>query len=270
MGNINYLKAANAILQALIASLFWWRLATDETGLDGRRTAVLYGATTMGLFYPLYQGLIWLTEAALLAKEMKSGYYRLSSWFIAKRLVEIPLQWIPPVMYVIVAYWLIGLRPSAWRYIVHIGALALCSSVTASLGLLIPATITTPGAGEMFMWTSMVLVYMVEGFWIPLSEWPPWTRWLHWISYTFYTDEILCRIEFSGAKFAVVPNASSHYIRNLNYSDPTLRYVTGEQVLAQNQLNGPIWRDIVFMVGLFLFCNIATYIVLRIRLSTRK
>ena len=53
------------------------------------------------------------SERVIVNKERSSGSYRLSSYFAAKMLSELPLNIFLPSIYIIVVYWAAGLNPSA-------------------------------------------------------------------------------------------------------------------------------------------------------------
>ena len=52
------------------------------------------------------------SEEVIIRKERASGCYRLSAYFFAKCLSEIPLIIIHPIIFLFLFYWLCGLNPS--------------------------------------------------------------------------------------------------------------------------------------------------------------
>jgi hypothetical protein len=46
--------------------------------------------------------------------------YRVSPYFLSKTVTEIPGQLVPPILFSIVAYWMVGLQPDAGKFFTFI------------------------------------------------------------------------------------------------------------------------------------------------------
>ena len=56
----------------------------------------------------------------MLMKERSSDMYRLSSYFMSRTMSEIPMEFLLPVIFLIVAYWMGGLRADAGAFLLTI------------------------------------------------------------------------------------------------------------------------------------------------------
>ena len=67
-------------------------------------------------------------------KERKSGMYRLSSYYCATMITDVPLALLYPLLYVVISYWMAGLKKSA-DFVLFILVIFLDVLVAQSVGL---------------------------------------------------------------------------------------------------------------------------------------
>jgi hypothetical protein len=100
-----------AVLTAVCSGL-WWQAAVDPntdriTDIQGYLfcTSVFWG------FWPLFNALCTFpSERSVLMKERASGSYRLSAYFVAKTLSDVPLYTSMPGVYAVITWHCIGLH----------------------------------------------------------------------------------------------------------------------------------------------------------------
>ena len=56
----------------------------------------------------------------MLRRERAGGLYRLSAYFFAKSVIDLPLSLLFPFLHATVTYWLTGLQRSASAYFLHL------------------------------------------------------------------------------------------------------------------------------------------------------
>lgn len=79
------------------------------------------------------------TERRVLHKERLSGTFRLSPYFFAKTIAELPMLLLLPLIFTVIAYWMGNLNPDFGRFVGFLAALLVCVMAGESLGLLIGA-----------------------------------------------------------------------------------------------------------------------------------
>ena len=62
-------------------------------------------------------------DRSLLNKERQSRSYRLSSYFIAKQLAELPLVLVAPLFFTTLVYWVGNLMDDFGRFVAHLVSL---------------------------------------------------------------------------------------------------------------------------------------------------
>ncbi|KAL5491029.1 hypothetical protein EMCRGX_G016243 [Ephydatia muelleri] len=97
---------------SIIASLIWFQTPMTEAGINNIFGLLFFFATYWG-FHPLFSGLFaFPSERVVVDKERASGSYRLSSYFAAKMLSELPLNVLQPSLFIFIVYWASGLNPT--------------------------------------------------------------------------------------------------------------------------------------------------------------
>lgn len=62
-------------------------------------------------FYPLFSAVFMFPqERAMLAKERSIDMYKLSAYFLAKNTSDVPLEFIMPVVFMVIVYFMVGLK----------------------------------------------------------------------------------------------------------------------------------------------------------------
>jgi hypothetical protein len=72
-------------------------------------------------------------------KERRGGWFRLSAYYIARCIADLPLDIIVPFFFSVILYWMGGLRPVV--FVPHLLVILLSVVVATSLGLLISAVV---------------------------------------------------------------------------------------------------------------------------------
>ena len=78
-----------------------------------------------------------------MVRERKGGLYRVSSFYLAKVLVETPNQLLQRVVFYLVIYWMIGLKNNAGSFFIWFGINLLQCTTSVGLGFMIGAASPT-------------------------------------------------------------------------------------------------------------------------------
>lgn len=72
-------------------------------------------------------------------KERASHAYRLSAYYLSKLCAELPFNLLGPLLFSIIAYWLVGFNPDPWRFLVFVLVILADVVCAVSLGTLVSA-----------------------------------------------------------------------------------------------------------------------------------
>lgn len=81
-------------------------------------------------FHNPYRYIVVPSERSVIDKERLAGYYRLSAYYLAKTVSEVPLILVQPAMYCTIFYWMAGFNYNVLVYL-QILALVLLGALTA-------------------------------------------------------------------------------------------------------------------------------------------
>ena len=71
------------------------------------------------------------------AKEIKSGQYRLSSFFLAKTLVGIPFETVIAIIFTVIIYYMIGFQAQPIKWFVFAVTLVLVNLISEMVGFIL-------------------------------------------------------------------------------------------------------------------------------------
>jgi hypothetical protein len=111
---LSWLRFVQCIAISLIVGCLWWRSKIqNEDQLSDQAGLVFFIAIFWGMF-PLFTAIFTFPlERAMLAKERASDLYRLSAYFMARTLGDLPLDLVMPSLFLLIVYFMTNLHLSA-------------------------------------------------------------------------------------------------------------------------------------------------------------
>ncbi|XP_021754799.1 ABC transporter G family member 9-like [Chenopodium quinoa] len=181
------LKITQVIVVAFLVGLLWWQSKIthlqDQTGL-------LYFSTGFWGFFPLFQSIFaFPPERMVLAKERSSGMYRLSSYFIARMVSDLPMELILPTIYIAITYFMGGLKYKATCFLYYLFSLLLSIMVSQGLGLALGALVMDLKAATTLGSVLMLTFLLAGGFYV--QNIPAFIKWIRYLSIMNYNYKLL-------------------------------------------------------------------------------
>jgi len=237
------------IIFAFIIGGIYSNIGNDQVSIQNRK-GVLYlllvnsGFITIGpvaATFPL--------EKLVVARERTVQAYSTLAYFIAKVLVEIPLNLLPTLLYAVIAGLLIGLNPTTFGYYILI--FMMYTLVIVALGLGIGAFAPSVDAASAMSAPFLVIGILFGGFYIQVDEIPIVLNWFPYISPLRWAFEALCINEFQEMTFSCDNTPADQCI------------TTGEEALATISFDGHTTNYAVFGLGmLWIVYLVGTYLLL--------
>lgn len=141
-------------------------------------------------FFPLFSALhTFPLERMMLEKERSSGMYRLSSYLIAKTAADFLLELVLPTVFVIITYFMGGLKPTPTNFFSTLSATLYTAIVAQSLGLAIGALVLNQKQAGTIASTLMLTFLLTGGFFV--ENIPRFISWLEYLSFTNYSYKLL-------------------------------------------------------------------------------
>jgi len=222
--HLNFTDMLQTLLISIYISLLWWRQPRDISYLNDRVGVIFFVSTYVSLFFPAFKALLsFPLERAVVLRERTSGSYRLSAYFIAKTLTEIPFMWEHPLLMILITYFTAALFLNPANFFIFIGVTLISVFTSSSLGILISAAWGPDfGNAQINLTVVAMMLFLSGGFFV--QHVPYWMEWAYYISYIKYSTDALLLNEFTGSVWTNNPSTSSEFNTTL---------VTGEQILEK-------------------------------------
>jgi ABC-type multidrug transport system ATPase subunit len=191
------------IIIAVLAGLFWLQKGQDNTVAGSRDVlGVLFFMLMFLSFRSLFVSLFTFPqEQRHMLKERASGLYRLSAFYLARLLSDFPMDLTIPTGFIIIVYFMVGLRYNAAAFFAMYGTLLLSMFVAQSLGLLLGSYLMNPKTAQTVAAVLMLTIVLTGGFFV--QNIPAWIAWIKWLSYIYYALGIMLYIQYDGGNTVV-------------------------------------------------------------------
>ncbi|KAL5730162.1 ABC transporter G member 9 [Ranunculus cassubicifolius] len=199
------LKIGQVVVVAILSGLLWWQSKIsnlqDQVGL-------LFFYSGFWGFFPLFQAIFTFPqEREMLTKERSSGMYRLSSYFISRTVGDLPMELILPTIFVLITYFMAGLKLTAGHFFATLFVLLFCVLVAESLGLALGALVMDLEAATTLGSVIMLTFLLAGGYYV--QHVPGFIGWIKHISLSHYTFKLLLISQFSSDEtYQCSPNVS--------------------------------------------------------------
>ncbi|KAF6169929.1 hypothetical protein GIB67_034321 [Kingdonia uniflora] len=139
---LSWLRITQVLVTAIILGLLWWHSdSSTPRGLQDQTGLLFFIAVFWG-FFPVFTAIFTFPqERAMLSKERAVDMYRLSAYFIARITSDLPLDLILPILFLLVVYFMVGLKVSASSFFLSMLTVFLSIIAAQGLGLAIGATL---------------------------------------------------------------------------------------------------------------------------------
>ncbi|CAJ1930774.1 unnamed protein product [Sphenostylis stenocarpa] len=189
----NRLRIFQVVSVAFLGGLLWWH--TPESHIEDR-VALLFFFSVFWGFYPLYNAVFTFPqERRMLIKERSSGMYRLSSYFLARTIGDLPLELALPTAFVFIIYWMGGLKPDPVTFILSLLVVLYSVVVSQSLGLAFGAILMEIKQATTLASVTTLVFLIAGGYYI--QQIPPFIVWLKYLSYSYYCYKLLLGVQYN-------------------------------------------------------------------------
>ncbi|MED6182399.1 ABC transporter G member 14 [Stylosanthes scabra] len=135
----------------------------------------------------------------MLIKERSSGMYRLSSYFLARTIGDLPLELALPTAFVFIIYWMGGLKPDPATFILSLLVVLYSVLVSQSLGLAFGAILMEIKQATTLASVTTLVFLIAGGYYV--QQIPPFIVWLKYLSYSYYCYKLLLGVQYTEDDF---------------------------------------------------------------------
>ncbi|KAK6131623.1 hypothetical protein DH2020_034637 [Rehmannia glutinosa] len=178
----SWLRITQVLATATILGLLWWQSGSEDPKELQDQAGLLFFIAVFWGFFPVFTAIFTFPqERAMLSKERAADMYRLSAYFVARTTSDLPLDLILPVLFLLVVYFMAGLRMTVGSFFLTVVTVFLCIIAAQGLGLAIGATLM-----DLKRATTLASVTNV----------PTFISWLRYLSFNYHTYKILLKVQY--------------------------------------------------------------------------
>ncbi|XVE75825.1 hypothetical protein DITRI_Ditri12bG0122900 [Diplodiscus trichospermus] len=191
----SWLRITQVLSTAIILGLLWWQ--SDSKSTRGRQDQVglLFFIAVFWGFFPVFTAIFTFPqERAMLSKERAADMYRLSAYFLARTTSDLPLDLILPVLFLLVVYFMAGLRLSAGPFFLSMLTVFLCIVAAQGLGLAIGATLMDLKRATTLASVTVMTFMLAGGYFV--KKVPIFIAWIRYMSFNYHTYKLLLKVQY--------------------------------------------------------------------------
>ncbi|XP_024013506.1 ABC transporter G family member 27 [Eutrema salsugineum] len=191
----SWLRVTQVLSTAIILGLLWWQSDIEHPkGLQDQVGLLFFIAVFWG-FFPVFTAIFTFPqERAMLSKERESNMYRLSAYFMARTTSDLPLDLILPVLFLVVVYFMAGLRLRAESFFLSVLTVFLCIVAAQGLGLAIGASFMDLKKATTLASVTVMTFMLAGGYFV--KKVPVFIAWIRFMSFNYHTYKLLVKVQY--------------------------------------------------------------------------
>ncbi|KAJ1974653.1 hypothetical protein H4R33_006778 [Dimargaris cristalligena] len=193
---------ARSIVMALFMGFTFFQLDTNQSSIQNRIGFLFFIPIelTFGSVMPMLMA--FTLQANIMTRERSGGAYRVSSFYLAKFLTELPFILAFDAVYVTAIYFLAHLQYDAAKFFIFLGVCLLHVVVAVSLGMALSSFFRNLRATQTFAPLLIIIFLIFGGNLVNNDDVTPVLSWIRYISLITYTYHALSHNEFNGLTFS--------------------------------------------------------------------
>ncbi|XP_062604374.1 uncharacterized protein LOC134266152 [Saccostrea cucullata] len=251
----------NLIHTLIIASIYcvlYYQIPVSNDTLRDRMGAVYFPLIFWGFAMVTDSVTSFIGERDVVRKERRAGAYRLSAYYTAKMVSELPMMIVVPIIQLSAMYWLAGLGGPI-QFAIYIGINLLNCFTTQSIGYIVGACVRTFKYSITTVNTFMVVFLILGGFFN--TSFPTWFTWAKYTSFLHYPFAAIMTVLFEDIE-PFRCGDSQIFKKCQNETE----LITGSDVLHSVGIDLPVYCCIGTMVALIILLRILGYYAIKYRL----
>eukprot|EP00347_Sterkiella_histriomuscorum_P007577 403348386 len=196
------LKIIRQIIVALLIIAVFSNLGGYSKMEVSGMTGFLFFVTANQMLMHMFGGLLtFQVDRPLVQREYDQNFYGTSTFFIAKVLVEQPMNAIETLIIASITYWQVGCLSSFWNFTKFCYTVYLLQFCGTSWGFFISLLCRRTETAVLIIPIFIMPLLLIGGFFANITKTKPWIRWIQYISPIRYGSEALTQNEFHTRPF---------------------------------------------------------------------
>lgn len=193
---LSLLRFVQCIAISLICGCLWYNSKHNTQPKLQDQVGLMFFISIFWGFFPLFTAIFTFPqERAMLSKERASDMYQLSAYFLSRSLSDLPMEFVLPVIFLCIVYFMAGLRENGGTFFLTLLLIFLDVGVAQGLGLFIGAAVMDVKKATT-MASVVLLTFMLAGGYY-LQHIPDFIKWVKYISFNWYAYRLIMKIQYS-------------------------------------------------------------------------
>ncbi|XP_045173292.2 uncharacterized protein LOC123534894 [Mercenaria mercenaria] len=245
---------------AVIASMLFFQISSDANVARDKMGACFF-CVTFWTFAPAFEAILaFPAEIRVISKERAAGAYRLSAYYFAKTISELPLLFLMPTLFYTIIYWMAGLN-GVQEFFITWPILIMSVFSAQGLGYFLGAAIPDVKIAFLTGNTVILISLLFSGF-ITQSI-PQWISWVKYLSHIHYPLSAICIIVFDNMEPLPCNGTSVRDFPKCLQNETAV--ITSKDILYEAGMVLPIYCYLATFALIFIFLRVAAYLALRFR-----
>lgn len=133
----SYVKFVVTVLTAVFCVILFYHVGKDKAGVQNRNGALFFIVMTMSFNAIQNVILIFPDERPVFLREANNNMYRVSAYFWAKIISELPTSILTPTLFGAIVYYAIGFNPLWWKFPAFLGIIFLIYNASSGYALIL-------------------------------------------------------------------------------------------------------------------------------------
>ncbi|KAJ2806959.1 hypothetical protein H4R21_000663 [Coemansia helicoidea] len=241
----------NTVSVLLLLGLLFYQLGNEVESIQNR--IGLFFALTLNSTYGVMSHYLYVYYKAkdIMLSERGSGSYRMTTFYIAKLVVYLPLAVLSSWIYFVGIYFMAGLQPDAVKVFSSLALFTVLLVVTLAVTLMVGSFVNTYDLASVISALTVTTWVIFGGHLANAGELLPAIKWMQYISPAFYVYEGMVNTEFTGLELHCKANNG-------------LCIARGDDVIRLYKLDQfTVGQCAVIGIGMALGYNMLAYLALR-------
>ncbi|KAH8260650.1 hypothetical protein KR038_011219 [Drosophila bunnanda] len=248
---IQWMRFIQKIAMAfIIGACFAGTTEPSQLGVQAVQGA-LFIMISENTYHPMYSVLNLFPQGfPLFMRETRSGLYSTGQYYTANILAMLPGMIIEPFLFVIICYWLTGLRSTFYAFGVTAICVVLVMNVATACGCFFSTAFNSVPLAMAYLVPLDYIFMITSGIFIQVNSLPVAFWWTQFLSWMLYANEAMTIAQWSGVQ----------NITCFQESADLPCFHTGQDVLDKYSFSeSNLYRNILAMVGLFFGFHLLGY-----------
>ncbi|KAL4591883.1 hypothetical protein LXL04_004857 [Taraxacum kok-saghyz] len=199
----SWLRITQIVATAIILGLLWWQSEVHTPKDLPKQSKInchfqaglLFFIAVFWAFFPVFTAIFTFPqERAMLKKERAVDMYKLSAYFMARTTSDLPLDLFLPVIFLLIVYFMGGLRLTAHSFFLTMLIVFLCIVAAQGLGLAIGAAVMDLNKATTLASVTVMAFMLAGGFFV--KDVPIFISWLSYLSFNYHTYRLLLKVQY--------------------------------------------------------------------------